>query len=41
MYAWLARKNGNGTFYSLDYDPKFNIEEVKELLSDEESEDAK
>lgn len=38
---WLGRKNGNGTFYFSEYDPNFNIEEVKELLNDKESENAK
>ena len=35
-YAWLDSKTDNRTFFIAEYDPDFNVEEVKELLNDRE-----
>lgn len=41
ILVWLDRKYGNRTFYSNEYDPDFNLDEVKELLNEpEETQDA-
>lgn len=33
--AWLDSKTDNRTFFNADYDPDFNLEEVKELLNED------
>jgi hypothetical protein len=31
--------DGNGTFYSSEYDPQFNIEDIREILDKDEEVD--
>ncbi len=36
---WLGKMDGNGTFYSSEYDPQFNIEDIREILDKDEEVD--
>ena len=39
LLVWLGKMDGNGTFYSSEYDPQFNIEDIREILDKDEEVD--